>query len=111
MRAERYAAMRARRKTQVQPSQVDRAKADAKRKPGDRYTTCSYGQAVRKACLKAGIEPWHPHQLRHSAGTRIRREAGLETARVVLGHSSVAMTELYAEADRVRAAEIMGRIG
>lgn len=81
------------------------------RMPRERYDVSTYGRAVRNACLRAGIEPWHPHQLRHSAATRIRREAGIETARVVLGHSSVAMTELYAEADRARAAEIMGRIG
>lgn len=32
---------------------------------------------------------WHPHQLRHNAGTYIRREFGLDVARVILGHSSM----------------------
>jgi len=54
---------------------------------------------------------WHPHQLRHNAGTIIRREGGLETARVVLGHSELKTTEIYAEFDEARAREIMGRVG
>jgi hypothetical protein len=33
---------------------------------------------------------WHPHQLRHNAATELRREFGLDTARVILGHRSTA---------------------
>jgi len=54
---------------------------------------------------------WHPHQLRHSFGTRIRKEFGIETARVLLGHSSAVTSELYAEIDRQKVAEIMARVG
>ncbi len=54
---------------------------------------------------------WFPHQLRHSAATSLRREAGIETARCVLGHSELKTTELYAEFDEARAREIMGRVG
>lgn len=54
---------------------------------------------------------WFPHQLRHSAATIIRREAGIETARCVLGHSELNTTELYAEFDEARAREVMGRVG
>jgi integrase len=54
---------------------------------------------------------WHPNQLRHSAATEIRREAGLDAARVVLGHRSPQITEVYAELDVSRAAEVMGRLG
>jgi integrase len=54
---------------------------------------------------------WHPHQLRHNAATTIRREAGIETARCVLGHSSVGMAELYAEMDAARARETMALVG
>jgi integrase len=32
---------------------------------------------------------WPPHQLRHNAGTNIRREFGVEAARVILGHCSI----------------------
>jgi len=54
---------------------------------------------------------WHPHQLRHTAATKLRREFGLDVARVVLGHRSPAITELYAELDVSRAAEVMERLG
>jgi integrase len=54
---------------------------------------------------------WHPHQLRHNAGTRIRREYGLEAARVVLGQKSAAVAEIYAEIDHTKARDIMGAVG
>jgi integrase len=54
---------------------------------------------------------WHPHQLRHNAGTRFRREYGLEVTRVLLGHKTAAMSEQYAEVDRTRAVEVMAKIG
>jgi integrase len=54
---------------------------------------------------------FHPHQLRHSAGTRLRREFGLDVARAVLGHSSPVVTEIYAEIDLAKAKEAMERTG
>ena len=54
---------------------------------------------------------WHPHQLRHNAGTELRREFGIEAARLILGHSSAAITEIYAEIDRDQAKLIAGKVG
>jgi integrase len=54
---------------------------------------------------------WHPHQLRHTAATKIRRELGLDVARVVLGHRTPAITELYAQLDVGRAVEAMEQLG
>lgn len=54
---------------------------------------------------------WHPHQLRHNAATRLRKEHGVELARIVLGHSTAFTTEIYAEADREQAVEVIGKIG
>jgi integrase len=54
---------------------------------------------------------WHPHQLRHNAGTKLRRDYGIEAARVILGHRSIGMTEIYAEADLAKATKIMGEVG
>jgi integrase len=123
------------RKTPVQPSQRDRRKRKPRRLPGERYTTMSYGKAIRHgiemankaracdgckqrkpedrcaACQAAALPPWHPHQLRHTAATKIRKEYGLDVARVVLGHRSPAITELYAELDTSRAADVMQRLG
>ncbi len=54
---------------------------------------------------------WHPHQLRHTKATQIRREFGLDEARAVLGHRSATITEVYAEIDANTAAEVMKRLG
>ncbi len=55
---------------------------------------------------------WHPHQLRHNAGTNIRRGFGLEAAQLALGHASAQITDaVYAERDRAKVIEIMQRIG
>jgi integrase len=54
---------------------------------------------------------WHPHQLRHSAATNLRKEFGVELARIILGHKTAFTTEIYAEADRAQAVEVMARIG
>jgi integrase len=54
---------------------------------------------------------WHPHQLRHNAATRLRKQYGLEAARVILGHKSAAVAEVYAEIDQTKARQIMGEVG
>jgi integrase len=54
---------------------------------------------------------WHPHQLRHTKATEIRKEAGLDAARAVLGHRSPQITEVYAELDIGKASEVMERFG
>jgi integrase len=106
-----HAELRRNRKTKVQPSQLSRKKAKPKRKPGERYTTGTYARAIRRACEKAGVPHWHPHQLRHTKGTEIRREAGLDAARAVLGHRTPKVTEVYAEIDQEKAAAVMERLG
>jgi len=54
---------------------------------------------------------WHPHQLRHTFATRVRKEFGVETARLLLGHNSLPVTEFYAEVDRTRVKDVVSRIG
>lgn len=54
---------------------------------------------------------WHPHQLRHNAATFLRKEFGLETARIILGHRSAVITEVYAEMDQQKALEAIVRVG
>jgi hypothetical protein len=42
----------------------------------------------------------------------IRREFGLEAARIILGHSSASVTDaVYAQRDMERIAQVMGAIG
>ena len=92
--AERHARQRKNRKTSVPPCQQRRAmeskRRPRKRSPRDRYSSHSHGRAIAKACKRAGIPHWHPHQLRHTFATRIRKDYGLEVARVLLGHRAVA---------------------
>jgi integrase len=121
------AEQRTRRKTKVQPSQVNRRRKTPRRKPGDRYRVGSYALAIARACVKADehahhqnpeipadqiiVPHWHPHQLRHTKATQIRRDAGLDAARAVLGHRSPQVTEVYAEIDTAKAAEVMAKLG
>jgi integrase len=105
------AEQRRKRKTKVQPSQKDRRRKRPKKKPGERYSVASYALSIKRACQKAGVPHWHPHQLRHTKATEIRREAGLDAARAVLGHRSPRVTEVYAEIDAAKAADVMAKLG
>lgn len=135
---ERSRRRRTARITPLTPSQLGRRRKDCpKRTPGQRYTTSSYARAIAYACDAAFPHPefarvwqsrltpgqrerlrqwrkdhrWSPNQLRHNAATNLRKRFGIEAARVVLGHSSTDVTEIYAERDLSRAAEIMGQVG
>jgi integrase len=110
--AARQAERRAHRQTPMTPSQAARRpKRQPKRAPGHQYTADVVRRAIRRGCEDAGIPLWSPHQLRHAAATRLRKEFGIEAAQLVLGHESAAITLVYAERDRARAADIMGKVG
>ena len=98
-----------------------------KRIPGNAYTTSSYRRAIWRACEKAfplsktATEAekllwkeryqWSPNQIRHNVGTKVRKEYGVEGAQLVLGHSRVTTTQVYAEANAEKYADIARRIG
>jgi integrase len=104
-------------------------KAKPKRKVGERYNPQSYLTAVRRACDSAFTVPddlaedaeaiakwqrehrWSPNQLRHSMATRVRREAGIEVVKTLLGHSQLNTSGIYAENDQQRAIEVVRMIG
>jgi integrase len=102
-------------------------KSRPRKKPGERYDTQAYGHAIRYGCLKAFPAPagldreglktwrrehrWHPHQLRHNAATKLRKEYGLDVAQVVLGHKTLAVTQVYAERDVAAAQKVMLQAG
>ncbi|HEY1189474.1 MAG TPA: site-specific integrase [Gemmata sp.] len=108
---ERFKTARKNRKSKVPPSQQNRRKAAPARVLGAEYAVTAYGRAIRNAAAKAGIAHWHPNQLRHSFGTWVRREHGLEAAQVLLGHSRADVTQVYAELNEALAAEIAKKIG
>ena len=84
--AERFAAMRA---AAHAPSRYDRRNADPakRRKLNPRWDVCAYTRTIRKACRRAGIDPWAANRLRHAFATEVRRAFGLYACRAVLGHS------------------------
>ena len=95
--------------------------------PGERYTVGSYGRAVASACDRAFPTPdgltaderrawrrdhqWRPNRLRHTFGTQVRKEFGLEGAQVALGHTQANVTQVYAETNQQLAAQLAMRIG
>jgi integrase len=104
------------------------------------YTKDSYNRAIQRACEVAFGMPkelrnvskklpeiererllamaakwraancWSPNQLRHSKGTEVRREFGLEAAQVILGHAKADVTQIYAERDSKLGAEVARRV-
>jgi integrase len=68
------------------------------------------GLARERAAWRAG-HLWSPNQLRHTAATEVRKRYGLEAAQIVLGHAAADVTQVYAERDLVRGADIMRQIG
>ena len=90
--------------------------SDPQRTPGVRYTTGSYGHAIKRAVArakKAGkvLDDWHPNQLRHTFATQTRKRYGLEGAQVALGHATADVTQIYAEYDMELAARVAAEIG
>ncbi|GAG16145.1 unnamed protein product, partial [marine sediment metagenome] len=86
-------------------------KPTPKRQPGKQYTKNAYRWAIARACKKAEVPHWHPHQLRHNCATKVRRLYGLDGAIAVLGHKLGIVTEIYAEQDFQKAIKIMREIG
>jgi integrase len=69
------------------------------------------GERKVKASAWRKAHCWHPHQLRHTAATRLRKEFGLEAAQVILGHKTLSVTQIYAAKNVEAARRIMGEVG
>ncbi|MGO9468813.1 MAG: tyrosine-type recombinase/integrase, partial [Isosphaeraceae bacterium] len=57
------------------------------------------------------VPNWSPNQLRHAAATEIRAKYGIEGAQVILGHSQVTTSQIYAEVNVERGREIAKLVG
>jgi integrase len=77
-------------------------------------TRVAYGKAVHYACKAAGIEPWHPHQLRHALATEVAsRFKSLDAAAAAIGDAKQTAEAVYihvdpAERARIEVARLMG---
>lgn len=110
--AERNSIRRENRRSPMTPSQARRRPSTKPKRPKrHRYDRDSYRRAIEYAIKKANVPHWHPHRLRHSCGTRMRHEFGLDVAQLVLGHQSVEVSQVYASADRVKAMAVMAKVG
>jgi integrase len=94
------------------------------RQPGERFTSETYANSVRKAIKAArrdiqknGGNPdmelpiWTVYQMRHTTGSKTRKMFNYETAGAVLGHNKMSATEIYAERNQELADEAMKKIG
>ena len=61
---------------------------------------------LRGPVRKSNIPAWSPNQLRHAAATEARAKHGLDAAQLRLGHKHASTTEIYADLNRQRAAEL-----
>jgi site-specific recombinase XerD len=82
-----------------------------KKKVREAFTDFGYAAVIRRACERAGVEHWHPNQLRHTFASEVRRHYGLEAVQVLLGHARADVTQVYAERDLTLAARVAAEIG
>lgn len=112
------------RKTKVYPCELrarERRKQlcknrKSKRPKRSRYDTDSYRRAITYGIAKArasgiNVPHWHPHQLRHTRATDVRKGYGLEGAQVILGNQSADVTQVYAERNLALAVQIARETG
>lgn len=76
-----------------------------KHRKGTKRESLAKWKARLSASELEAVEKWrkdhrfHPHQIRHTAATELRRKHGLEAAQVLLGHRQLSATQIYAERD------------
>jgi integrase len=103
-------------------------KAKPMRKPGHVFTEAVYLRTIYRGCDAAfppppeltdaqEIKHWHKdhrfhaNQLRHTFATDMRKQHGLEITSLLLGHSKMDTSEIYAEGDREKARQIVASVG
>jgi integrase len=82
-----------------------------KREPGERYTTDTYGNAIERACARAGVPRWAPNRLRKTKATEVLSRFGPLEVQALLGHAGLDVVSTYAFRDLKRASEVMKEIG
>jgi len=76
------------------------------------WTVKGYDKAIYRACRKSpAIPDWTPGQLRHTQATVIRAAFGAEAAQVILGHSQLETSQIYAERNEKLARDVAEKIG
>jgi len=111
---ERKQSARARRKTKVQPSQVERERErreNPKRKYNPCFSTDAIGNALRDAIANANktlpenerIPEWTLYSLRHKYVSEMVEKYGVEVAALMVGHTDTAMVrKIYDKSQKRR---------
>jgi integrase len=106
-------------------------KAFPRRAPTEKYDSASYRRAVDRAIVAANaarleeaknlgpdavkrfkeIPHWAPNQLRHTFATFVRKQHGIEAAQVLLGHTQLSTTQIYAEKNEALAITLAAKLG
>ena len=63
---------------------------------------------MQRAAKKAGVPKWTPYQLRRTNATDVANTHSKEDAQLLLGHGSIATTEIYI-AELTRKIKELGR--
>jgi integrase len=95
----------------IWPSYQKRRAVRKGRSYATQYCPKVYAKRIARVCADHGIPHWHPNQLRHNAGTRMRKEFSLDVAQAVLGHSKADITQIYAQIDLDKAMAAMEKVG
>jgi integrase len=70
---------------------------------GGRLSTDRYYLWIAQGCKAANVAPFNPHRIRHTTATELlRRGVDVATARDVLGHHSLEVTNIYAHSNPIR---------
>lgn len=82
-------------------------RASRSQRIGNTYNRTTYRNAIARACRRANVPEFRPHQLRHLSLTLVRERFGIEASGIWAGHASAELTDrVYAERDMNRALEI-----
>ena len=83
------------------PAQPQAAQALFIGRRGTRLTAQSVWQRLKRRSLRAGLAtPVHPHMLRHSFASHVLQSSGdLRAVQELLGHASIATTQVYTRLD------------
>jgi integrase len=93
------------------PGELRNPKRGLKKLP-EAERRAEYERRLQAAAVWREAHCWHPNQLRHTAGTAIRKRFGVEAARLILGHSDCDITaDVYAERDFAVAARVAKEVG
>jgi integrase len=92
--AERRKRLREARQTPPTKQMRDRD-ATAVRAYADRWSASEYRQHVERACARAGVPRFTPHEVRHAAITFAANHVGLTAAAAAANHTRTSTTSGY----------------